>query len=134
MTSRRDPDALDAHGNAYRGEPLAEKAARLRREQGLPPEPEPHRCPPRPCYWHEEPEGGGRYLIPGCLTRINNPDIDGCDCPTLTDQLAAVREELATLRRHHTGLQRWHDAITAAVHAHPDSVQIMHAASKRAGL
>jgi hypothetical protein len=128
------PTKPTAHDHAYSVETLEEKADRLRREQGLPAEEPEHRCPPRPCYWHEEPEGGGRYLIPGCLTRVNNPDVDGCDCPTLNDQLAALREELATLRRHHAGLQNWHDVITAAVHAHPDSVQIMHAASKRAGL
>lgn len=85
---------------------------------------------PQPCHWHEDTDGT-RYLIPGCMTRINNPDVDGCDCPTLNDQLTAARAELATLRRHHKGLQQWHDDITAAVHAHPDGIQIMRDAASR---
>lgn len=92
-----------------------------------------HRCPPPPCFWHEDTDGS-RYLIPGCMTRVNNPDVDACDCPTLNDQLAAVRAELATLKRHYAGLQNWHNAITAAVSAHTDSVQIMKRAADRAGV
>lgn len=123
--SPRGGDAL----HAYEVETLQEKAARLRAEQGLPPETEPHKCPPRPCYWHEDADGS-RYLIPGCLARINNPDLDECTCPSLDRQLAKAREELATLRRHQDGHQKWHDAIVRAVYDHPDGKQIMHAASK----
>jgi hypothetical protein len=125
------PTRPTAHDHAYSVETLAEKADRLRAEQGLPPEDQPHRCPPLPCYWHQDADGT-RHLIPGCMTRINNPDTDECDCPSTARQLDAARQELATLRRHQAGHQHWHDAIVAAVHAHPDSAQIMHDASKRA--
>lgn len=75
--------------------------------------------PPRPCYWHED-EDGTRYLIPGCLARVNDPDIDECTCPSLARQLEK------------TGLQGWHDAIVRAVYDHPQGVQIMATAAKNA--
>lgn len=126
--SPRGGDAL----HAYEVETLQEKADRIRREQGLPPETEPHKCPPRPCYWHEDTDGT-RYLIPGCLARINNPDLDECTCPSLDRQLTNAREELETLRRHHAGLQQWNDAIIRAVHDHRDGIEIMHTASTAVG-
>lgn len=119
------------HDHAYDTETLQEKADRIRAEQGLPPE--PHRCPPQPCFWHEDTDGT-RYLIPGCMTRVNNPDVDACDCPTLNEQLDTVRHELATLQRHYAGLQTWHDHIVRAVYDHADGVKIMKAAADRAGV
>lgn len=91
--------------------------------------PGPHPSSPRSCYWHEDTDGT-RYLIPGCIARVMNPDLDECTCPSLDRQLADVREELETLRRHHAGLQQWHDAIVRAVHDHRDGVQIMSGAAK----
>lgn len=121
------------HDHAYEVETLQEKADRICREQDLPPEAEPHRSPPLPCFWHEDTDGA-RYLIPGCMTRVNNPDVGACDCPTLNEQLDAVRHELATLQRHYAGLQAWHDHITRAVYDHTDGVKIMKAAADRAGV
>lgn len=81
-----------------------------------------------PCYWHDDIDGT-RYLIPGCMARIQDPDIDECTCPRLDRQLAAVREALAELRATHKGLREWTDQIVKAVYAHPDGVQIMRAAT-----
>lgn len=81
------------------------------------------------CQWHEEPDGT-RYLIPGCMTRVNDPDADPCDCLMLEDELAKVRAELAKEKRHHEGLRHWHDQIVKAVYAHPDGIKIMAASTK----
>jgi hypothetical protein len=83
------------------------------------------------CQWHEETDGT-RYLIPGCMARINDPDLDECDCPSLERQLAKVLEELAKLRRHKAGLQQWHDAVVRAVYDHRDGIAIMAAAARAA--
>ncbi|MFD5031680.1 hypothetical protein ACFWM0_14880 [Streptomyces sp. NPDC058405] len=122
------PSRPTAHDHALPVETLAEKDARLRREQGLPAVDAPHRCPPRPCYWHEDTDST-RYLIPGCLTRIHNPDIDECDCPTTNRQLEKTRQQLAEAQKALRSLRSWHDQIVNAVHAHHDGVQIMRAAS-----
>ena len=77
----------------------------------------------RPCHWHDEDdEGTGRWLVPGCMTRMHDPDSDPCDCPTTADQLAAALVELET----------WCDAITRVVHDHPDHRAIMRAAAQHA--
>lgn len=88
---------------------------------------------PQPCHWYDDGHGG-RYLIPGCMTRANSPDVDDCDCSTLDEQLDAARHELATLQRHYAGLQTWHDHIVRAVYDHADGVKIMKAAADRAGV
>lgn len=85
----------------------------------------------RPCYWHEDTDGT-RYLIPGCLARINNPDIDECTCPTTDRQLAKLREQLAEARKALKSLRGWHDQVVDAVRAHPDSIQIMRNAAEGA--
>ena len=85
-----------------------------------------------PCHWHEEPDGTGRWLVPGCMTRINNPDADPCDCPTLAEQLTALRAELKTARRAAASSRSWTDAITRAVHDHPDGTAIMRTAAQHA--
>ena len=84
----------------------------------------------RPCYWHEDTDGS-RFLVPGCLTRINNPDIDECTCSTINAQLEAAQQQIAELTKKVKGLQQWHDAVVAAVYAHTDGIKIMHAASQR---
>lgn len=83
----------------------------------------------RPCYWHEDTDGT-RFLVPGCLARINNPDIDECTCATTAQQLATAQAEIAELKRKNEGLQAWHDAIVRAVHDHPAGTQIMRNAAK----
>lgn len=83
----------------------------------------------RPCYWHEDTDGT-RFLVPGCLTRINTPDIDECTCPTIADQLASAQERIAQLQQKNDGLQAWHDAIVRAVHDHPAGTQIMRNAAR----
>lgn len=115
--------------HAVEVETLDEKAARLNREQGLPADFQ-HPSSPRPCYWHEEGDGT-RYLIPGCMARVMNPDLDECTCPSLERQLADAREELDKIRREKAGLQQWHDAIVRAVYDHRDGVQIMAVAARK---
>lgn len=80
------------------------------------------------CHWWEDGHGG-RYLIPGCMTRINNPDVDECACPSIERQLEKAQKELVDARRALAGLQSWHDAIYRAVHDHRDAVAIMKAAA-----
>ncbi|QQZ56879.1 hypothetical protein IFE09_27150 [Streptomyces microflavus] len=117
------------HDHAYDTETLQEKADRIRREQGLPPEANEG---PQPCHWYDDGHGG-RFLIPGCMTRVINPDVDQCSCKTIEEQLAAAREEIANLKRSRASLQGWHDHITRAVYDHTDGIQIMKRAADRAG-
>lgn len=123
------PRKGNAHDHAYDTETLQEKADRIRREQGLPPESEEG---PQPCHWYDDGHGG-RYLIPGCLSRVVNPDIDVCSCQTINEQLAAARREIADLKKKRDGLQTWHDHIVRAVYDHADGIQIMKTAADRAG-
>lgn len=83
----------------------------------------------RPCYWHEDTDGT-RFLIPGCLARINNPDIDECTCPSTNRQLENLRKKLAETQRALQSLRGWHDQVVNAVRAHPDNVQIMRNAAE----
>lgn len=85
-----------------------------------------------PCHWHEEPDGTGRWLVPGCMTRIHDPDADPCDCPTLAEQLTAALTELEAARRAAAGSRSWNDAITRAVHDHRDGIAIMRTAAQHA--
>lgn len=112
-------------------ETLQEKADRIRAEQGLPPEAE--ETGPRPCQWYDDGHGG-RFLIPGCMTRVINPDVDACSCKTIEEQLADAREQIGKLERARTSLQSWHDHICRAVYDHPDGVKIMKRAADRAGI
>ncbi|MGW6455008.1 hypothetical protein ACWF94_03635 [Streptomyces sp. NPDC055078] len=111
------PRRGQAHDHAYDTETLQEKADRIRAEQGLPPE-------SRPCHWHDDGHGG-RFLIPGCMNRVVNPDVDQCTCKTIQEQLDDARRELAALTKSHRSLQSWHDQIVRAVHDHADGIQIM---------
>lgn len=121
---------LDAQGNAYTVESLQEKADRIRAEQGLPPESQ--HSGPQPCHWYDDGHGG-RFLIPGCMTRVMNPDVDECSCKSIEQQLAAAHREIADLKKKRDGLQNWHDHIVRAVYDHPDGVKIMKRAADRAG-
>ncbi|MFJ4084984.1 hypothetical protein ACIP2Z_39325 [Streptomyces iakyrus] len=80
------------------------------------------------CHWWED-EHGGRYLIPGCHARVENPDLEVCHCPTIEQQLQAARRKSAATGRALRGQQVWHDAIVRAVYDHPDGVAIMKAAA-----
>ncbi|WP_019061492.1 hypothetical protein [Streptomyces prunicolor] len=86
---------------------------------------------PPVCYWVEE-EGGTRWLVPGCMSRMHDPDIERCDCPVLAEELSAVRRARDTARRDYRGLRWWTDSILAAVHARPDGIAIMKSAAERA--
>ena len=126
MTSRYVYDPLNGERPT---ESLQQKADRIRAEQGLPPEAE--ETGPRPCQWYDDGHGG-RFLIPGCLARVVNPDIDVCSCRTINEQLTAARREIADLEHTLASARSWHDAVTAAVHAHPDGIQIMKVAADKA--
>ncbi|MFK0159081.1 hypothetical protein ACIQVK_44305 [Streptomyces sp. NPDC090493] len=80
------------------------------------------------CHWWED-EHGGRYLIPGCHARVENPDLEVCHCPTIEQQLEAARRKAAATDRALRGQQAWHDAIVRAVYDHPAGVTIMKAAA-----
>jgi hypothetical protein len=124
------PRKGNAHDHAYEVETLQEKADRIRREQGLPPETEEG---PQPCHWYDDGHGG-RFLIPGCMTRVINPDVEQCSCKTIEEQLADAREQIIKLKHARDSLQTWHDHITRAVYDHPDGVKIMKRAADRAGI
>lgn len=80
------------------------------------------------CQWYDDGEGG-RFLIPGCLARANNPDIGQCTCSSLEQQLADARRQLDEIARSRASLQAWHDQIVRAVYAHPSGTQIMKTAA-----
>ncbi|MFI5990331.1 hypothetical protein ACIBAC_00555 [Streptomyces sp. NPDC051362] len=80
------------------------------------------------CHWWDDGHGG-RYLIPGCHARVENPDLEVCHCPTLEEQLDAARRKDAATSRVLRGQQAWHDAIVRAVYDHRDGVAIMKAAA-----
>lgn len=121
-------EALNAFGPT---ETLQEKADRIRAEQGLPPEAE--ETGPRPCQWYDDGHGG-RFLVPGCMERVINPDAEPCSCKTIEEQLADARTEIARLTQHRDSLQTWHDHVARAVYDHPDGVKIMKRAADRAGI
>lgn len=118
------------HDHALSTETLAEKADRIRAAQGLPPEVEEG---PQPCHWYDDGHGG-RFLIPGCMERVINPDAEPCSCETIEEQLAAARREIASLKQTRDGLRKWHDHVTRAVYDHTDGIQIMKRAADRAGI
>jgi hypothetical protein len=118
------------HDHAYDTETLQEKADRIRAEHGLPPESE--RTGPQPCHWSDDGHGG-RYLIPGCAGRAQDPDnADACGCPDLATQLAEARRELEALKAELHGARTWHAYVAMAVDAHPDGRKIMKQAADRA--
>ncbi|MEV0449839.1 hypothetical protein [Streptomyces sp. NPDC050600] len=78
-----------------------------------------------------EEQDGTRWLVPGCMTRLNAPDGEACSCPTLADQRDQALRERDEARRAYRSISAWHDAIVAAVHAHPDGKRIMKAAADR---
>ncbi|RZU28213.1 hypothetical protein EV284_6379 [Streptomyces sp. BK022] len=80
------------------------------------------------CHWWEDPSGD-RFLVPGCMTRVDNPDIDGCDCPTVEAELKAALEELAALRTKLASAQEWGGYVAQAVHSHRDGTAIMRKAA-----
>lgn len=86
--------------------------------------------PPPVCYWHEDPHEG-RWLVPGCLARLHDPDIETCDCPTTAEQLADSQGELDEARQRYADLEVWLDAIKDSVRAHPGGEQIMRDAVER---
>lgn len=83
------------------------------------------------CHWYDDGHGG-RFLIPGCMTRVINPDVEQCSCKTVEEQLGSARREIAELKKSRAGLQNWHDAIVRAVYDHADGIQIMKTAADRA--
>ncbi|MFJ4988723.1 hypothetical protein ACIP9H_33605 [Streptomyces sp. NPDC088732] len=80
------------------------------------------------CTWWED-EHGGRYLVPGCMARVDNPDIDECSCPSVETQLTKAQGRIAELERELRGLRSWHDCIVRAVHDHSDGKRIMKTAA-----
>lgn len=49
------------------------------------------------CHWVREPDGV-QWLVPGCMTRMFEPDVEGCDCSLLADELAAARTQHQSAR------------------------------------
>ncbi|MFJ1742611.1 hypothetical protein ACIOG4_28545 [Streptomyces microflavus] len=60
------------------------------------------------------------------------PDVDGCDCSLLADELAAVRTRHQSLQDAYDSLRTWTDHIISAVGDHGDGREIMKAAAGRA--
>jgi len=74
-----------------------------------------------PCHWWDDGHGG-RYLIPGCAARANDPQ--ECTCEQPWDELPRLRRELAqALAKLEQTEQRYGD-LHAAVLAHPDAAAI----------
>ncbi|MET9819614.1 hypothetical protein [Streptomyces sp. NPDC006355] len=86
---------------------------------------------PLPCHWWEDGRGG-RYLIPGCHSRVMDPDAEECSCPSTARRLETALRTIAALKRAARGRQDWHDAVVRAVYDHPDGVKIMKAAADAA--
>lgn len=125
------PRKGNAHDHAYDTETLQEKADRIRAEQGLPPESQ--HSGPQPCHWYDDGHGG-RFLIPGCASRAQDPDgPDACTCADLATQLAKARREIEALKAELHGARTWHAYVTMTVDAHPDGRKIMKQAADRAG-
>ncbi|QOV40236.1 hypothetical protein IM697_18620 [Streptomyces ferrugineus] len=80
------------------------------------------------CPWWDDGRGG-RYLVPGCHARVENPDIEVCHCLTIEQQLQAAHRQNAAAGRALRGQQAWHDAIVRAVYDHSDGIAIMKAAA-----
>lgn len=84
-----------------------------------------------PCYWHDDVDGT-RYLIPGCMARVQDPDVGDCTCPTLASQIAGLKQALSDAQFANASLQQWHNQVVRAVHNHPDHIAIMHDAAAQA--
>ncbi|MFF4403779.1 hypothetical protein [Streptomyces sp. NPDC001404] len=84
---------------------------------------------PRPCYWHEESDGTGRFIVPGCAARANAPDAE-CTCILAEHRIADLHRQLDDVRRRYHRFARWHDCVMDAVRAHPDSTTICTAAQE----
>jgi hypothetical protein len=126
MTSRYVYDPLNGERPT---ESLQQKADRIRAEQGLPPEREEGT---QPCHWYDDGHGG-RYLIPGCPGRAQDPDNpDACACPDLAKQLADALREVEQLKSELHGARTWHAYVALSVDAHPDGRKIMKQAADRA--
>ncbi|MBH1939247.1 hypothetical protein I5Q34_34170 [Streptomyces sp. AV19] len=83
---------------------------------------------PRPCYWHEEPDGS-RSLIPGCAARALDPDAE-CTCTLAEHHIADLHQQLDDVRRRYHRFERWHDCVMSALRAHPDGGNVYRAAQK----
>ncbi|PAX86048.1 hypothetical protein CLM85_14545 [Streptomyces albidoflavus] len=86
-------------------------------------------APPLACFWLQEPDGS-RWLVPGCMDRMHDADIDACTCHHLDYRLAVAERHRAEAQRAHDGLRTWTDAVIASVHAHPDGTAIMRRAAE----
>ncbi|MFI7087704.1 hypothetical protein ACIBUR_29420 [Streptomyces anulatus] len=60
------------------------------------------------------------------------PDVEGCDCSLLADELAAARTQHQSARDAYDSLRIWMDHIVSAVGDHRDGEEIMKAAADRA--
>ncbi|MCX4444644.1 hypothetical protein [Streptomyces albidoflavus] len=86
-------------------------------------------APPLACFWLQEPDGS-RWLVPGCMDRMHDADIDACTCHHLDYRLAVAERHRAEAQRAHDGVRTWTDAVIASVHAHPDGTAIMRRAAE----
>ncbi|MEU3262146.1 hypothetical protein ABZ694_30925 [Streptomyces albidoflavus] len=86
-------------------------------------------APPLACFWLQEPDGS-RWLVPGCMDRMHDADIDACTCHHLDYRLAGTERHRAEAQRAHDGERTWTDAVIASVHAHPDGAAIIRRAAE----
>ncbi|MBF4138146.1 hypothetical protein [Streptomyces albidoflavus] len=75
-------------------------------------------APPLACFWLQEPDGS-RWLVPGCMDRMHNADIDSCTCHHLDYRLAVAERHHAEAQRALDGVRPWTDAVIASVQAYP---------------
>lgn len=77
------------------------------------------------CHWYEPAdEPGARLLVPGCMTRVNDPDGE-CTCETTTDTVARLRDELQQAEQTRCGVASALSDLADAVVEHADGRRIL---------
>lgn len=84
-----------------------------------------------PCHWYENPDHPGeRFLIPGCYSRLDDPD--QCTCTHPWDELPRLRRQVAELEAQLRDAQQRYSDLLSMVAAHPDGAAVLDNARKLA--
>lgn len=76
------------------------------------------------CHWYtpaDEPDA--RIMIPGCMTRVDDPD--QCTCEVTADTVIRLRGELEAAEQARRGVASLLADLTTAVTEHADGRQIL---------
>jgi len=76
------------------------------------------------CHWYEPAdEPGARVMVPGCMTRVDDPD--QCTCEVTADAVIRLRAELETAEQAKRAVASSLADLTTAVMEHADGRQIL---------